>query len=347
MITLAAYTFIPITPTTPGSRCARSSKALKTPAHFAILTDHFRLDGLSEIPERYSGQTLLIVGEEISPRYNHYLALGIQKPIVVWKSDNQPQRSIDAVNAQGGFGFISHPDHAGAPLFGSRAYPWIDWSVTGYAGISLWDLMGDWQRSLRSPWQAAKALWRPAHALQGPTTAALARWDALTEKGRCVIIGELDNHGNTRSFFGFNRRIFPFDFAFRTIRTHVLLERPLTHEAASDERVILDALKRGQSYVSLDFWNDPTGFSFSILNDNAQAVAGGTIQRQGETLMEAKLPSPGKIFLVRNGRRIKEDHNRSALQWDITHPGVYHIEAQQYVGGQWRPWIFSNPIWVE
>lgn len=315
--------------------------------HFAILTDHFRLDGLSEVPERYAGNTLLIVGEEISPRYNHYLAFGIQKPIVVWKSDNHPQRYIDAVNAQGGFGFISHPDHAGAPLFGSRAYPWIDWNVTGYAGISLWDLIGDWQRSLGTPWSAALAMLAPARALKGPSETSLERWDTLNGKGRCVIIGELDNHGNDRTVFGFKRRIFPFDFAFRTIRTHVLLEKPLTRDAVSDERMILDALKRGQSYVSLDYWNDPTGFSFTIYNQSAEAHGGGTITRQGETILEAKLPASGRLFLVKDGRRIKEDHNRAALQWDITLPGVYRIEAQQSVGGKWRPWIFSNPIWVQ
>ncbi len=320
--------------------------AQKSGLHFAVLTDHFRLDALAEAGQRYHDTLLFIVGEEVSPRYNHYLALGIQKPIVTWKSDNHPQRVIDAVNAQGGFGFISHPDHAGAPLFGSRAYPWIDWSVQGYAGMGIWDLMSDWQRSLASPWSALCAFFRPSHALRGPLPKTIERWDALTQKGHCVAIGEIDNHGNQRSFFGISKRIFPFEFAFRTIRTHVLLEKPLTRDAKTDEQMVLDALKRGQSYVSLDYWNDPTGFSFSVLHDSAQAWPGGEITRQKETILEAKLPQPGKLLLYRDGRLIKEDHHRSALQWDVTMPGVYRIEAQQMVSGNWKPWIYSNPIWV-
>jgi len=80
---------------------------------------------------------------------------------VTWKIEAHPQRYIDEVTAQGGFGFISHPDHAGAPLIGGRAYPWIDWNVHGYAGLGIWDLMSDWNASLRSPFSAWQACWKP------------------------------------------------------------------------------------------------------------------------------------------------------------------------------------------
>jgi hypothetical protein len=231
---------------------------------FAIVSDHFRMDARDDGYEGYNGKVLLIVGEEISPRYNHYLALNLKKPIVVWKSETNAQRIIDDVNAQGGFGFISHPDHAGAPLIGSRAYPWIDWSVQGYAGLGIWDLMSDWSSALVSPWKTLWACLRPSLALKGPSIKTLARWDKLAQEGHCVAIGEIDNHGHRRSLLGFTRKVFPFTFSFRTIRTHVLLEKPLTKDAQADIPVILEALRRGQSYVSLDLWNDPAGFSFSV-----------------------------------------------------------------------------------
>ncbi len=322
-------------------------RAAKAGLHFAILADHFRLDARHEQAAGYCRQVLLIVGEEISPRYNHYLALGISKPVVVWKTESKPQHYIDEVNAQGGFGFISHPDHAGAPLFGSRAYPWIAWDARGYAGLAVWDLMSDWNASLGSPWSSWLACFRPAHALRGPLAKTLARWDDLTQKGHCVAIGEIDNHAYRRSFFGFRKVVFPFDFAFRTIRTHVLLEEPLTKEAALDEQRILAALKEGQSYISLDYWKDPTGFLFRVYDDSKQALPGGTFARRGQAILEARLPSAGKVCLVRDGRVVKEEARRSVLQWDIDLPGVYRIEAKQYVSGRWRPWIYSNPIWVQ
>jgi hypothetical protein len=156
---------------------------------YAIVTDHFCLDARSDGFEGYQEGVLLIVGEEISPRYNHYLALGLQKPVVTWKSEANAQRFIDEVTAQGGFGFISHPDHGGAPLFGGRAYPWIQWSVQGYAGMGIWDLMSDWSSSLNSPWSTLRACLNPAKALKGPSSKTLARWDALTQQKHCVAIG--------------------------------------------------------------------------------------------------------------------------------------------------------------
>ena len=323
------------------------AEASRAGLDFAVLTDHFRLDAREEGLEGYHEKLLLMVGEEISPRYNHYLAFNISRPVVVWKTETRAQRLIDAVNAQGGFGFIAHPDHAGAPLVGNRAYPWIDWNATGYAGLGLWDLASDWSAQLTSPWKTLAACLWPSQALRGPNPKTLARWDELTQKSHCVAIGELDNHGNRRSFFGLKRRIFPFGFAFRTIRTHVLLEKEKTGIAAEDSRAILAALRQGQSYVSLDLWKDPAGFSFSIYDDRHRAWPGGEFQRKGQALLEAKLPSPGWICLFRNGRLIKDERRRAALQWDLDLPGVYRVEAQQHVGARWRPWIFSNPIWVQ
>lgn len=321
----------------------------KSGLHYAILTDHFRLDAREEGREGYHKNLLLIVGEEISPRYNHYVALDIQKPVVVWKSEANAQRVIDAVNAQGGFGFIAHPDHPGAPLVGSRAFPWTRWDVTGYAGLGIWDLLSDWSSSLTSPWKTLYACWRPGRVLSGPNPKTLERWDALTQKGRCAAIGEIDNHGHRRRYFGFPKQVFPYEFAFRTIRTHVLLEEPLIKDAARDRTAILAALRLGQSYVSLDLWNNPTGFSFAILDPERRVGPGGEFVRKGPALLEAKLPgpNPARLRLVRDGRVIKEERRRSYLQWDLDLPGVYRIEADQHVAGRWRPWIFSNPIWVK
>src|SRR5207248_1902376 len=124
-------------------------------------------------------------------------------------------------------------------------------------------------------------------------------------------IGEIDNHGHRRSILGMTRKIFPFEFSFRAVRTHILLEKALTQKADEDIPTVLWALRQGQSYVSLDLWNDPTGFSFSVYDDRTRAWPGGAFTRQGQGILEAKLPLAGKIFLIRDGRIIKEEHRRA------------------------------------
>ena len=314
---------------------------------FAVLTDHFRLDATKEGVERYHDDLLFLVAEEISPRYDHYLAFNLRQPIIQEKIHPNPQALIDEVNAKGGFGFIAHPDHEGAPLVHLRAYPWTDWGVRGYAGISIWSLLGDWASAIRSYAALVKAALFPALVLRGPKPETLSRWDALCRQSHCAAIGETDNHASRRSFFGLPMRFFPFLFAFRTIRTHVVLASPLVRDIARDRTAIFDALRQGQSYISLDLWRDPKGFSFEMFDGEHRATMGGEFTLRGPALVEVKIPARGRIRMIRNGDVIYDDNVRPHFQRDIDRPGVYRIEVLQRVWGRWRPWIYSNPIWVK
>ncbi|MBI3599897.1 MAG: PHP domain-containing protein [Nitrospinae bacterium] len=193
---------------------------------FIMLTDHFRLDAKNDGHEGWHDDVLLIVGEEISPRYNHYLAFNINEPIILDKDAVKPQEYIDAVNNQGGFGIIAHPDHEGTELFGVKPFPWADWSAKGYTGMSIWDLQTDWQEKLKGYPSAILSYFFPSYRLSGPRERTLKRWDELNKEKRVTGIGEIDNHNTKRRLFGLNFYIFNFGYAFKTIRTHILTERP-------------------------------------------------------------------------------------------------------------------------
>lgn len=68
-----------------------------------MLTDHDHLQARKEGWEGWHGKTLVIVGEEIAPRFNHYLAFNIKEAVVC--SDDpegkNPQKYINAVRDQG------------------------------------------------------------------------------------------------------------------------------------------------------------------------------------------------------------------------------------------------------
>jgi hypothetical protein len=145
-----------------------------------LLTDHGTLRARDNGWEGWHGGTLLIVGEEIAPRFNHF---AFQHPESIMTAedppDMRPQTYIDRLQAQGGIGFIAHPDHEGSALFHVKHYPWIDWSVTGYTGIGIWDFMTDWQKSLAGYLRAALSYVYPAFLLSGPSPKTLERWDRL------------------------------------------------------------------------------------------------------------------------------------------------------------------------
>jgi hypothetical protein len=228
-----------------------------------------------------------------------------------------------------------------------RPYPWVDWNVSGFAGLSIWDLMGDWTATLNSPWSVLRGALTPGRVLTGPLRKTIERWDALTQRGHVVAIGEIDNHGTRKRLAVFSKTIFPFEFAFRTIRTHVLQEKAWSGQLDSDRESLYEALRGGRSYISLDLWNDPRGFEVHVVDKEGRTEMGGQHTRRGPTLIEVKLPSRGRIRILRNGRVIRMESYRSYMERDVDLPGVYRVEIDQHVGGRWRPWIFSNPIWVQ
>jgi len=309
---------------------------------FLMLTDHSTLQARQEGWEGRHGRTLLVVGEEIAPRFNHYLAFGHREPIGT--VDLPPQACIDRVSSAGGMGFIAHPDHEGTALFHVKHYPWTDWSVAGYTGLGIWDFMTDWQNSLRSYPRAVLSYLFPALFLRGPSAATLARWDALTQRRPVTGIGELDNHDTPMRFAGITLSVFPFARVLRLIRTHLLVP-PLTGEAGTDIAALLSALKLGRAYVSLDYYRSASGFSLSLAEGEQCRTLGGTFELGREAVLRVRLPHPGRVRIIRNGALFHQTTGTD-LTAVVREPGVYRAEAALRVFGRWRPWIFSNPIYV-
>lgn len=315
---------------------------------FLMLTDHSTTQARGEGHEGWHGGTLLIVGEEIAPRFNHLLAFGLESPIACAESepDLAPQEYIGRVQTQGGLGFIAHPDHKGAPLFHVKHYPWNDWSVTGYTGIGIWDFMTDWQNSLTSHLRAIISYAFPAYFLRGPSPATLERWDRLTQERHVAGIGELDNHDSRKRILGIPFSVFPFSRVFRLIRMHLLTETPLRGDSGSDIPALLDSLKRGRSYISLDHFRSASGFSMLLTEGNRMATMGDDFALRHAAELRVSFPHQAQIRLIRNGTLF---HNSSGkeLCMTIRDCGVYRIEADLKAFGRFRPWIFSNPIYVK
>ncbi|MFC1501591.1 hypothetical protein ACFL58_04000, partial [Elusimicrobiota bacterium] len=285
--------------------------------------------------------------EEFSPRYNHYLAVGIEKDIKESEIGDKPQKCIDEVNRQGGVGLISHPDHKGPKRFKGKDYPWTDWSVSGYQGISIWDFQTDWQEKLVSVPRALLSYVFPSWSLSGPKTETLKRWDELNQTKRILGFGEIDCHNFKKTFYGFKTEIFPFDYSFSTIRTHVLLNSELSKDCASAKKQIVEALRQSRAYVAQETWNRAHGFSFSVYDQNIKAVSGDTFKLGKDTTkIEVAIPKKGMIKLIRNGNVLGEYKNKQYFCSEIKDPGVYRVEVLKKVFGKNKPWIYSNPIRV-
>jgi len=315
---------------------------------FLMLTDHDHIKAKEEGWEGWKGKVLLIVGQEISPRFNHYLGFNIREAIVSEEDAMgiKPQKYIDAVNNAGGFGFIAHPDHEGTKKFHVKHYPWTDWSVNGYTGISVWDFMTDWQSSLRSYLPALLSFFFPAFFLRGPRRITLARWDALNQDRKVVGIGELDNHGTIKKIAGLKVAAFSFPRAFKLIHTHICTQEPLSGNSQIDIPLLFKSLRQGCCYVALDYFQSSRGFKFVIAQQSEEYAMGDSLSLTENAQILIALPVPALVRIIRNGQLLHEETNNNVLL-SIKEKGVYRVEAYLKMYGKYRPWIFSNPIYVQ
>jgi len=314
---------------------------------FVMLTDHSTLGARRNGEEGWHGNTLLVVGQEISPRFNHYLAFDIDEEVSVDEDDTEcrPQNYIDRVNQLGGMGFIAHPDHTGTEVFHVKHFPWKDWSVSGYTGMGIWDFMTDWQATLRGLFSGLIGYLFPAYVLQGPREATLKRWDELNKRKRIVGIGELDNHDTPRKIGGITIGIFPFKRAFRFIRTHLLLDTPLKGEAKGDIQALLEALRQGRAYMAMEYFRRAKGFKLALSDSENEATMGDAFSLRGEALLQVWVPERGKIRIIKDGDMCIESVGRD-IRYAVSQRGIYRVEVYAKIWGRYRPWIFSNPVYV-
>jgi hypothetical protein len=182
-------------------------------------------------------------------------------------------------------------------------------------------------------------------------TEDLKRWDdAMSASNRkLVAIGGNDAHSNVG--FGLadstgkqivGVKLDPYERSFRTIRTHVLIQKdkPLTRES------LLEAISLGHCYVSFDILGDATGFDFRVLQSHGVMGDETAYAASLELIAEAALPS--RFVLLRNGAAVGQSSG-SAARFPLTAPGIYRVEV--YLDSlpppaTGKPWIISNPIYV-
>lgn len=308
-----------------------------------IVTDHDTLAG-----KRFEGwhdDLLVIVGHEITPDRNHFLALNVDQVV-----DNRqaPQDYIDEVYGRGGFGVIAHPDERVKNDF-KDVYRWDDWTIDGprdrqnrVVGLELWNIMSDWGEHL-TPANKYLNFFIPRLGLSGPTPATLAWWDRLNMAGRRTFgIGGVDVHAfKIRVPWGIVE-VFPYRWMFGALTNYVLFDTPFAADPVQARNQVFGALTQGRSY----FVNRLDGDAPSIVfiarrNQERWSVGDSPSLAAGPLTFVADVGCNAHIQLIRDGQ-VAVSAIR-AIRHSIAQPGVYRLEG--YLGG--RPWLYTNPIYVQ
>jgi hypothetical protein len=314
---------------------------------FVVVTDHnVWVDGL----ERYYGKVLLLVGEEVhdvrrQPQANHLLVYDAGAEMVLQAGD--PQALIDEVNQHGGFCYLAHPYEYVGRFGGEEAIPWEDWGVTGYVGIEIWNYMSEFKAlASRNALAAIYYAYFPERGIRGPFRDTLRQWDYLLAQGRRVpAIGTADAHGTPYSLGLLRRVLFPYEYLFRCINTHVLTEHPFNGFLEHDRTLIYDALRAGRTWVGYDLLAPTTGFQFLARSGSNRALVGEELVRAGAAVFEVHTPYEADVRLMLAGRVLART-NGKYLKYTTAEPGAYRVEAYRQHRLSSRGWIFSSPIYV-
>jgi hypothetical protein len=311
--------------------------AKKNGLAFVIMTDHHNPRIYTQGFEGWYDNILVLRGSEIikgcsghtGDTCNSLLVLGLKEYL-----DPRPltmTQIIDTVKHKGGLAFAAHP---GA---------FKDWDSPGINGMEIYDLLDD---AVDHPWRFPKYLFDIVYSysdysdqvfpsiLDRPD-AVLKKWDELSVQRRWTGIAGNDAHQNIRAL---GHQIDPYGLSFGLVRTHILAKE-LT------ESEVLRALAAGHAYVGFDTFSDSTGFVFWAGNGTFQGLQGDEVRQGPGLILTIDSPIVGLMELVRNGVVIRTA-TTAHLDVPVEEAGVYRVQISLKISGRWRPWIFSNPIYV-
>jgi hypothetical protein len=284
-----------------------AAAAARTGLKFAIFTDHG--DGTrAPDPPVYLDGVLCIDGVEISTNGGHYVALDL--PAAPYPLGGEAATVVEDVGRLGGFGIAAHPDSAKPEL------AWTDWRAP-IDGLEWLNVDSEWRDE--SGGRLTRALIdyfiRPAPAIASildRPEATLSRWETLSRQRRVVALAAVDAHGGVRTRLEGRSRLGigpSYEASFRTLSNRVILDRPLSGDAAADARAVLGAIRQGRVYTVVDAF-----------------AAGGFVDPHA--LASASPPPGGRVTHMGEDGKVK---------W-------FEVYRADSPGKPPIPWILTNPV---
>jgi hypothetical protein len=337
-----------------GNKATIAAAASRAGLHFVILTDHGDGTRLADAPEYLHG-VLCIDAVEISTDGGHYVAIGMDQ--APYPLGGAPSAVVEDVRRFGGFGVAAHPDSPRAEL------AWSDWAVPIDA-IEWLSADTEWRDESRGALARALVGYaiRPGAALASmldrPHT-TLARWDSLSATRPVVGLAAHDAHGGIgrgveeggarRSAL---RGIPSYEGSFRTFSNRVILDAPLTGDAAADATRVLDAIKHGRVFTVVDAVATP-GFLDTSGSDGVSTGPMGSVFRttggSGSIAAAVSLPAGARLFQSNSGREAEIPLTTSGGQ-SVALQGIrgavrLEVRVPGAPGTPPVPWIVGNPIY--
>lgn len=329
-----------------------AAAASRAGLQFVIITDHGNGTRAPD-PPTYRAGVLCIDAVEISTELGHYIALGLPK--TPYPLAGHPRDVIEDVRRLGGFGIAAHP---GSP---KEALRWTDWDAP-FDGLEWLNADSEWRDEF---WTSLGRVlltyaFRPSETLGGlldRPASVLQQWDRLGATRRVPALAGADAHarlGFRQSPDPYQDRVIArlpgYEVSFRAFVNHVILDRPLTSDAATDGALVLESIRQGRVFTSIDSLAGLSAFEAKATSGVIVAKPGEYLTVPGPVAIEARIAAPPgtRLSVLRDGVSIYEVTG-AALRVDVgTAPGAYRVEAHlpRHASRAAVPWVLANPVYV-
>jgi hypothetical protein len=328
--------------------------AARAGLQFVIITDHG--DGTrAPDPPAYRAGVLCIDAVEVSTTYGHLTALAL--PQMPYRLAGAPRDVIEDVQRFGGFAIAAHP---GSP---KAALQWHDWDAP-FDGLEWLNADSEWRDELWGSLGRVLLTYpvRPAETLAtllDRPDAVLSQWDRILRTRHVVGIAGADAHARLSvrsSSEPYEDRVIArlpsYDASFRAFANHVVLNAPFTGDAARDAAELLDAMRWGRMFTSIEGLARLGGFEVKASGPGGFHVArlGEYVESPAGVAFTASIAAPEgtRLVLLRDGEPMYEVTSDTLHVAVGADPAVYRFEA--YLAASRNapsiPWLVTNPIYV-
>jgi hypothetical protein len=318
---------------------------------FVVLTDHGDATRTPDAPAYY-GDVLLIDAVEISTSDGHVVALAL--PRSPYPLGGEARDVLEDVRRMGGFAIAAHPTST------KKELQWRDWSppIDG-----LEHLNGDSEWRDESAFALLRALvaypFLPAETMArlfDRANEAFRQWDTLVRTRRVVGMLGADAHGRLalRGEDPYRGRFALPAPGYVPVFRSASIALPgirLTANAEADAAVILDAIRGGRLFSSVDALAARPSFELGAASGAFRAGAGDVLPLDGPLRIDVAVQAPAdaRIVLLRDGVQMLDASPPLArYAADQPVPGAYRVEVRlrSASGDPPVPWLVSNPIYV-
>jgi hypothetical protein len=326
-----------------------AAAARRAGLQFVIFTDHGDGTRGSDVPV-YRYGVLCIDAVEISTNGGHVVALGL--PQTPFPIGGEVRDVLEDVRRLGGMSIVAHADSTRPQL------RWSDWDAAFDAiewlnGDSQWRDEG-WATIGRSlltyPFRRAATL---ATLLDRPAD-LMNRWDTLLRTRPVVALAAADAHARVGPGSDPYRRSLSlhlpsYEQVFRTFSITLPLVQ-LHGNAAEDAGGVLEAIRSGRVYSTMDAVAAPASLAFTASSGSHEAIMGERLALDGPVTLniETNAPAGSIIRLVSDGQTVSSGPPPVLSFSAPATPASYRVEIDTpgAPGIPPIPLIVSNPIYV-